>query len=305
MSKKNAEVIFGDYAVGIIDVLNQRDKLRQWTRPRDADELSRLVGLLKETWGPVTQFREVARKILEDTAERMTGPIHEQLLPLYRQLTDEQKSQLQQVRQAEYGIMHYSDTILLHSRLFNLNNVPQLSGLHLFISALGGLMLASLAGRIAIRGAIEVGLAGPLPEGDIYGPAIVLAHDLEAKIAQYPRIVIGRQVMEFLDFVQKKADEQYCDQFAKSIAAECRKLICPDPVDGWPIVDYLGPGFVELGRGSVAQDAIEQALRFAEGQYQAFSKANDVKLAPRYERLISYLEAGRKNWNQGEGNQAT
>lgn len=300
MSKENSQVVFGEYAVGIIDVLNQRDKLRQWVRPRDADGFKRLVGVLKESYGPVRQFRETLKKTLDDFARITTGQIREELKPLYEALTGEQKTMLDNMRSMDYGIMHYSDTIVVHSRIFNLNNVPQLSGLYLFISVLGGLMIASLAGGVAIRGAIEVGLAGPLPEGDIYGPALVLAHDLEATKAQYPRLVIGSQAMEFIDFVQKNASEHYFDQVAKSIAEDCLKLIRPDPVDACPIVDYLGPGFVQLAQGAIADDVFDAALKFADAQFKTARKANDVKLAPRYERLIAYLQEGRKNWNRHE-----
>lgn len=258
--------------------------------------MNALIDVLKQTWGPVSQFRKSVRKIIDDYAKRISGPTFKEHQRLYEQLNSEQKAQLQKARRAEFGMMYYSDTITVHSRLVNEDDVPQLAGLYLFLSALGGLMLAALASGIAIRGAIEVGLAGPLPEGDIYGPVVVLAHDLEAKVAQYPRLVVGKQAMEYLDFVEKNASGLYFDQVAKGLATDCRKLICPDPVDGWPIVDYLGEGFKDLIEGGYPASVVQSAIDFAERQYKDCAGSNDIKLAPRYERLRCYLKANQKTW---------
>jgi hypothetical protein len=293
---KEGNVIFGDYAVGVIDVLNQRDKLRQWERPKDQAGTNALINVLKQTWGPVSQFRESVRNVIADFEKRTERPTLPEYQVLYDQLTSDQKAQLAKLRRVEFGTMFYSDTITVHSRLFNEHNVPQLSGFYLFLSALGGLMLASLASGIAIRGAIEVGLAGPLPQGDIYGPVVVGVHDLEAKIAQYPRLVVGKQAIEFLDFVERKASGHPFDQIAKGVASDCRKLICADPVDGWPIVDYLGAGFKDLIEGGYPAKVIASAINFAETQYKNFAASNDIKLAPRYDRLRSYLKANQQIW---------
>jgi hypothetical protein len=49
-----------------------------------------------------------------------------------------------------------------------------------------------------IRGGIELGLAMDIDNDDIYGPALARAYTLESKVAQYPRIVIGEELILYL-----------------------------------------------------------------------------------------------------------
>jgi len=51
---------------------------------------------------------------------------------------------------------------------------------------------------IVIRGGVTVGKIAK-SYGQLYGPAVVRAYELESQIARYPRIIVGREVFEELD----------------------------------------------------------------------------------------------------------
>lgn len=59
------------------------------------------------------------------------------------------------------------------------------------ITACATTMLLGLAGRVAIRGAIEVGAGTDFFDGEIYEPVLANADQLESEEAQHPRILIG------------------------------------------------------------------------------------------------------------------
>ena len=74
-------------------------------------------------------------------------------------------------------------------------------------------------------------------------------YELESKVAEYPRIVIGQERINYLTQLtnghkqlpeQDKEDIDLC----KLMATRCLKMIVQD-LDGVPILDYLGKEFFQ------------------------------------------------------------
>ena len=103
--------------------------------------------------------------------------------------------------------------------------------------------------RILIRGALSVGFVVK-SYGQLYGPALVRAYELERHTAQYPRIIIDREVLDQLKTnpALRRHDYRY---EKKSIDA----LVTKD-VDGLTFVDYLR--------------AIESEFDYPEEEYLSF-----------------------------------
>ena len=106
----------------------------------------------------------------------------------------------------------------------------------------GTLCLLGLATRRPIRGAIDIAWGVEIHQGELYGPAIARAYELESEIAQYPRIVVGPEMVHFLQAQAAYSGEDIFLQTNQGLAAVCLKMLIQD-VDGHWILNYLGKEF--------------------------------------------------------------
>ena len=91
----------------------------------------------------------------------------------------------------------------------------------------------------AIRGGIDLGLAMDIDEGEIYGPALARAYNLESGIAKYPRIVIGEGLTRYLQMVAGRQARTGEDKAHAEFASKSLGLLAVD-VDGCTFLDWLG-----------------------------------------------------------------
>ena len=143
---------------------------------------------------------------------------------------------------------------------------------------------------------------------DVYG---FITYSLESKIAQYPRIVIGKELLNYLrnlsekiqqipDQDQDKEDIELC----KRIADKCLKMVIKD-LDGNQILDYLGDEFRKIfdkfpqdDREVSYEEILKKAFDFVKAEYKKRKELGDSKLASRYSQLYNYFkERSPKNEN--------
>jgi hypothetical protein len=188
----------------------------------------------------------------------------------------------------------WSDGVLIFSPISEVNKASMMGNVFCLLLSSGFHVLFSLAEGFAIRGGIEIGWASELKPCELYGPAVVAAYELESEIAQYPRIVVGQQLMQYINGLFSVANpdlEQSCN---KATAKTALSLIKCD-VDGVYIIDYLGPGFSNLASSTIYNEAVSKALEFVRSQLEVFQKERNTKLAFRDHLLLSYFLA---NTNQ-------
>ncbi len=157
-------------------------------------------------------------------------------------------------------------------------------------------MVASLADKKPVRGAITVGAGGVLEDDSFYGPALAEAYQLENEVAQYPRVVVSNTVHQFVFDKRIYSDDPEVDKAMQSLADQCQSLICKD-ADGHWIVDFLGSGSAKLFR-SIPQsvDTVKKAYGFVLEQIDQFTQSGDAKLAERYRMLKRYFEPQLPLW---------
>ena len=113
---------------------------------------------------------------------------------------------------------------------------------------------------------------------------------LESEVAQYPRIVVGPNVISMLAVHR---DQQETDHFAKlnkSIAKLCLDMLIRD-IDGFHIIHYLGDTFQELVTQERHPELYKDAKMFATAQLLQHQNSINTKLAFRYGQLLNYLHA--------------
>ena len=164
------------------------------------------------------------------------------------------------------------------------------------ITAAGFSMLLNMALKVPIRGAVEIGFGWELKRGELFGPALSRANYLEKNVAQWPRVVLGPNLVSFLRSCMESTGTTIEAKSNKGTATLCQGLVQRD-VDGIPFVHYLGPGF-RRNESDVKTlgPSISDGLQFVRQQHQRFAEKPDQKLAMRYAQVRSYYEVNAPEW---------
>ncbi len=145
--------------------------------------------------------------------------------------------------------------------------------------------LLSFVANCPIRGGIEIGIGCELYKNELYGPVIKDAYDLESKIAQYPRIVVGGKLE---DYINRYGDYEI-STIDNSYTQKCTELFRKDP-DRHKILHYLGKCFRRETEGKIENKYFKEAFTFVKIKHHKYTYDGDNELAERYHRLLKYFE---------------
>ena len=152
----------------------------------------------------------------------------------------------------------------------------------------GSLCFMGLAARKPIRGALEVGWAVELNPGEIYGAALARAYELESEVAGYPRIVLGTELIKYLELHANNTASDPFSQNDGALAAVCLSMVSED-FDGVAIINYLGESFRKYISDQSHPQLYKMARQFVAGQLSVHHASGDSKLSDRYSRLSTYF----------------
>lgn len=140
---------------------------------------------------------------------------------------------------------------------------------------------------ILLRGGITVGDVAR-SYGQLFGPAVVRGYDLESKVARFPRIVVGDEVLEEL-----MTNAQLWVHDAETDTKALKALLHKD-FDGEWFVDYLRVIEEELDERSEYPEWLKRHEEFIE-QGLADHKQNPSILA-KFKWLREYHNRTAKKW---------
>ncbi|MCX7015861.1 MAG: hypothetical protein NTW86_25455, partial [Candidatus Sumerlaeota bacterium] len=123
----------------------------------------------------------------------------------------------------------FSDSFIATASLHNDNeHCKAMNGVFSVMVATAGMVATGFGCGVPIRGGIEIGLGLDIEDDEIYGPAIARAYDLESMVADYPRVLLGPELIGFLDEVRNQTPTSAFGNFAKGVAARCMSLVTRD-----------------------------------------------------------------------------
>lgn len=285
--RSNQEKHMAWYVVAFLDLLGQQDALRRLKALPNADNQEEVTAFKQQIskfyrplYGLKTFFSESIKPFIEGNTDEAKLPPFEQEL-------------LRQFRSTPVNYRHFSDSLIVHIPLRNYIGKFHCRAIYAVLAATASTFLSSLANSWSIRGGIDIGLAMNLEDGEIYGPALARAYRLESRVAQYPRIVIGEELVRYLQMVAEKPAITKEDEGNSSLAARSLGLIAVDD-DGSTFLDWLGNDI----RSSFQKhtEIVQKAYNFIIQESIKHKDSRNSKLGFRYTLLRDYVESRLPNW---------
>ena len=276
-------LIFRNYVVAFFDILGQRENLTQMgSLPTTAGDRERFEKRAEKTVGAIHAMRSVFNAYFANYIPA-DPPAFVRVLP------PQERKRVLQASEIEISFQGFSDTLIVFMPLTNRHDVYQWRGLHSLFAACATLMPALLGEGIALRGAVELDVGVEFVQGEIYGPVLQKAYDLESTVAGYPRIVVGDALRAHVErYIPDKKDAE-----AKGIGGETYdrhfKWLGLDS-DAVPIVDYLGLSARQM-LGEYAVDRVKDAYGFVCREVERFEREGNDKLSSRYAMAKIYYES--------------
>ena len=279
------------YVVGFFDLLGQQERLRSLTQLPDKgnpESMAATRETLTHTYGAVHAMRTWFRDAFETYSRK---PLAEA-----ETLPEEGKKLYAQMNSNPIELRGVSDSMIVSVSLrkYEDTKLPVRAVMGVIMGA-GLVSTGCLMMGHPIRGGIDLGVGFKTPEGEIYGPALSRAYTLESEIAGYPRVVVGRELLGWLQHQVTNSTPDVFGEYSKKWAEACGNCLAVDH-DGNVFVDYLGPYFRQLlSVGSPADfvhEAHEHVLRLCE----EVKRAGNSKLAFRYILLRNYFENRLPLW---------
>jgi len=296
------ELYVRNYVVCVLDLLGQKDKLKEWDELPLAPPLPpAFINGMKSTIGPVSVFKKSFLEFFK--AQQSSTVFTDAALAL---MTDEEQAQYHRQRDIQLGVEQFSDTFVFYAPIANTAGELQVLPVYAILGACCMAMLMSLAIKVPFRGGVHIATGIKDPELSFYGPALAVAHQLESEIAQYPRVVVSPAVVAW---VRQELPNNYCprlDSWARGMLDISRNFLYVDRYDNNATVDWLGRGFrqlvgaaaypITLGTLRKAHDFVGQTAQSFEQRAATDKNPRDVKLAKRYHLLYHYMLNRLPEW---------
>lgn len=281
------EWVAHNYCVAFIDLLGQRDALRDQgllTPIESEEQRQEFHDVLRSSIGAIIKLQKRAEDMLAPTLRSNPDS------PFRAALPPEQHATWDEMQRTRITTQRWSDGLVSFASMGDTEIKCRMNGVFGMFGLAGALCLLGLATGRPVRGAIEVAWGVEIHSGELYGPAVARAYELESEVAQYPRIVVGPETIRLLEAHAANPAQDPYSQNDRELAVLCRGMLVQD-ADGHWLLHYLGDKF----RFAITHDQhIElygAARKFVLDQLFEHQSKRNTKLAFRYSHLLQYFDA--------------
>jgi hypothetical protein len=290
--EEKGKINFCNHIVCRIDILGQGDKLRELAEVPITGEQS---GVFHEK---ILQTYGVVGKLFKNFKDWFDGyEKFDENDRRYIGLSTELKTLLRNFKSGKLHIIPVSDSIIMYIPIINIGQVHDVRSIAGLMAANAMMMIISFSRGIAIRGGIEIGLAGEFPDIGLYGPVLQDVYVLENKLAQYPRIVIGNKMVDYLKWLAYNNGTERIENVYRQFGKDCLSYLFED-FDGRPTLDFLGTAMLNeyTGLTKIPSSLIQDGFNFVSKECDRFKREQNYKLASRYTMLMNYYLKRMDNW---------
>lgn len=281
-----AQLQASHYAATFIDLLGQREVFRgQNLLPmaQTEEEKQQIFKIISESIGPIANLQRRADEMMRSSNPNPESKLRAMLPPSDHAKWDE-------MMDSTIITQRWSDGLFIFTSLAEELVKCPMNAIFRMFALTGALCFMGLAAKQPLRGAIEVAWGVELQPGELYGPVVARAYELESEVADYPRIVIGPYLVKYLEFQSKNAREEQHAMVNQQLASLCLNMLLRD-VDGHWFLHYLGTDFRTAVTESSHYELYLKASTFVNSQLIKHQSAQNTKLAFRYNHLQRYFEA--------------
>lgn len=275
-----------NYCISFLDLLGQRRAMHgQGLLPSvDTTEGKQAFrSVIRDSIGAIFRLQRGADEMLRGALDRDPNS------PLRLSLQDAQKEIWDEMHKTCIQQQRWSDGLVFFASLGDRQIKCPMGGPFWIIAQAGCHCFLGLAAGQPVRGGIDVAWGVELRPGELYGPAVSCAYDLESKVAQRPRIVVGQRAVDMLETYRCNQGTDYFAQYDRTLAEASLKLLKRDE-DGQWIVHYLGHHFRAMVTQGQHSEMHRLGKAFVLQQLNGYRAAGDEKLTVRYEHVLSYFD---------------
>lgn len=280
-----------NYYLGIyVDILGQGEKLARMNKmPVNEEEDKVFTSILHETLGSVIKvqtlfddFFESFQKVSDDTEN------------LLKSLSKENQKIFLEARKTNVKDIRFSDTIIIYFSLDKESCINPMGSVFAALAAAGATFAMSLSSKIPLRGAINIGTGTEIKKSGLYGQLLHSLHHIESKVADYPRIIIGEELIEMIQAYDNdpNIENDILRNIDKAFIPRIKQMIKIDH-DGHAILHYLQEEFAGLP-GVRTYDMYGKIKKYIDSE---LIKYQDNKiLTHRYKKLKKYVRSNQFAW---------
>lgn len=283
-TKQKPDYFISYYLVAFIDLLGQQEAMQKFSglpALDDKEQMEKFRLAVKDTFGVIDKFHDSFKNYFNSYSKREGKSLN--------LLLDQTSNNIK--------FQRFSDGLVIFVSLRDDADKTPIGNVYGVLAACASMFLLWLSINQPLRGGIEVGLGSEVNENEIYGPAVSEAYNLETKVAQYPRVVVGKELINYLRLSQSSSKADIHSKISKETAKLCLDMLAID-VDGYPIVDYLGRGFKNSVAKNLIDDVPSNAYKFILEQCEKWRTQKNTKLAFRYALLKDYFDARLTLWQK-------
>jgi hypothetical protein len=195
-SPAGANHVAQNYCLAFIDLLGQREAVRdQELLPilKTDEEEQAFRAVIRNSIGAIIRLQHDAEIMVKAAINPRTDS------PLRAKLSESEKTAWDEMSATRLTTQRWSDGLVSFVSLGDHEIRCVMNGVFAIFCLAGSLCLMGLANKRPIRGAIDVAWGVEILPGELYGPAVARAYELETTVAQYPRIVVGPRTVRFLE----------------------------------------------------------------------------------------------------------
>jgi hypothetical protein len=291
-----------NYIVGLVDISGQSSKL---------DELGSLWWELQDTGNTTEEKSEIMDKLTKETYEEVE---HFRILftdsfnsmkknflkhPRIDTLSPSEQAVVTKITNEMFKLRSFSDLVVFYTPFDAIDELLNRVRISSMLVAYTCVLILEFSVGTFFRGGIEIGAGAELGNGDLYGPVLNEVYRLESKIADYPRLIIGKRLSTFIQSQSQNLDKgEFLNGVLKRANDFCKKMIYRDN-DGQIILDYLGEEAFKLNQfsGSKGCSFVKESITKIEDSLNNHKKDGNEKLERLYEKLLKYYQSRIKIWD--------
>lgn len=278
----------GYYFVAFIDIVGQRDKLKNWTSLPKNEVQAKQLGT------DLVQTSEYVRELRRQFDEMYTGA--KQPTGLLDHLDDEKRAWVEQRKKTFVWRRGFSDSYIMTVPCWY-EAAPGVHAGGIYEAMLGicGIFMWALAMGKPFRGGVDIGLGTEIDKEEVYGPVAVQAYELESRKAKWPRVLVGEGLLNHLNDLEQRCGNDLEGRHTKLNIQNCRSVIGKNRGKGY-FLDVVGEGVRSVYDQPFFTKMVKHGYEFTANQEAYFRELGEKRLHERYSYLRKYIESRLPIW---------